>query len=303
MGAKRLRPPRAGLTTVSTRNGWPWWLPGQQVRRTYLVAGGVLAIPTFGNWRSHGAAHAGLSVRPGSLPCSGDRAIARRVLPCASADDRVGRRLRGGRNGDAWRSLLQDPDGDLQHQDDRRHDQRSSRNVSRSHPGHREHHDHLDRRPRRDDAQRHGEAVPNVGLLHDRHPAQLLGGVFPVGGGFDQPHRGDPHHERRWWYRPGRGPREDRRGDSGVRLVPDDYAERDRRQHDQQPHLPAVLRWRHLHPGHEPRRSSPAGHHQEPHSRERGRSRQRNTDELQLRLRRRYLHRLQRVGGRHRKHV
>ena len=64
--------------------------------------------------------------------------------------------------------LLQDPDGDLR--TSRRPGgtiQRASRDLPRGDPRHREHHDHLDRRPRRDDARRDGEAVS-----HDRTSAR-----------------------------------------------------------------------------------------------------------------------------------
>ena len=138
--------------------------------------------------------------------------------------------------GTAGRSLLQDPDGDLRHQGDRRHDQRPSRDLSRGDPRHREHPDRLDRRPRGDDPRRDREA-----LSHDRTsarsapsrtarrsisrrpPARPAGSkgihITNAGGGNDQPAILG----------------EDRRGDPGLRLVADDHAERDRREHDQQP--------------------------------------------------------------------
>ena len=59
-------------------------------------------------------------------------------------------------------------------------------------------HDHLDRRPRGDDARRDGEAVSHVGFLHDRRRAQLLGGLLPSAAGHDEPDRGNPRHQRTW---------------------------------------------------------------------------------------------------------
>ena len=95
-----------------------------------------------------------------------------------------------------------------------------------------------------------GKPCPTADFCTIGVAAQLLGGVFPVGCGIDQPHRGDPHHEHRRRDRPARRLCEDRRRDLGLRLVADDHPERDRRQHDQQPHLQALLRRRHLHQRH-----------------------------------------------------
>ena len=145
------------------------------------------------------------------------------------------------REPDVCKSLLQDSNGDLQHQSDRRHHPRLCRHLSGSDSSAGRRRDHLARRSGGDDPQRDEQTLPCERFLYDRRTAKLLGGLFSTRIRHYQPHRGDPHHEHR--RRPRHAVRsQDRRRDRGHRLVSHDHAERDRRQRPRSSHLRAVLR-------------------------------------------------------------